>query len=136
MIRFPFAAALALFAPACALLPAPSPAGAPFADPGIYVTPAERRPGEKARGVLVSAFYFDPKSLRAVSDGKVIRTFFEYHADKPVVAGSRAPEGLVAWAVVNVPAQPPGEWVIEGRGEPRGGGAGFTYLRWYKVATP
>jgi hypothetical protein len=98
----------------------------PPADWGIYSVPQNPDAHQGVWAMVRSAVYFDPATMRATVAGNVIRVDFDYYGDAPT--GGPAPAGSTSYGSVKLAGLAPGNYVFEGWGRPKTGGASERYF--------
>lgn len=93
--------------------------------PGVYPVPAQPRAHQPSQAVLVGAYPVEPASVRVAIEGQIVRVSYEFSA-----AGG---PGYAPWVPLDLPALTPGDYFMEARGTPKGGGATTVLQRAFQV---
>jgi hypothetical protein len=98
----------------------------PPQDWGVYVVPVQPLANQPVQVVVRSAAYFDPASLHVTVSGTTIRVDFTYDSTAP--ASGTTPPGMTTFASVSAGRLRSGNYVAEGWGTDRAGGAAQRYF--------
>lgn len=91
----------------------------PPRSPGLYTIPSQPRGFAPTSVMVKSAAYFDPRTIGARLNGKVLRVNFDYVSLPP---GADAPPGMTTYASVRIgQAMAPGAYTLEGWARTNGG---------------
>jgi len=95
-------------------------------DYGVYTVPTQPEAFHSTSVMVRSAVYFDPATMTFDAANGVVKVYFDYYADAPIM--TPAPAGSSSYAAIKVGGLAPGSYRIEGWGRPKAGGAYERYF--------